>query len=118
MIDLHQHPTHYKKTIEDILARMTERRVPEIMHKRDCLGEVLVQLQPASDRAGNLRDLERMRQACSVVVPLMVDEYLSLVFEPPECARFGVDCRPENPVGPCMVSSEGTCAAWYKYSKS
>jgi hydrogenase expression/formation protein HypD len=28
---------------------------------------------------------------------------------------FGENCTPENPVGPCMVSSEGACAAWYKY---
>ncbi len=35
--------------------------------------------------------------------------------EPSQCALFGKKCTPANPVGPCMVSSEGTCAAWYKY---
>jgi hydrogenase expression/formation protein HypD len=35
---------------------------------------------------------------------------------PPDCALFGTACTPDNPVGPCMVSSEGTCAAWQKYS--
>jgi len=34
---------------------------------------------------------------------------------PPECGLFGKACTPVRPVGPCMVSSEGTCAAWYKY---
>lgn len=34
---------------------------------------------------------------------------------PRECALFGDSCTPLHPVGPCMVSSEGTCAAWYKY---
>jgi hydrogenase expression/formation protein HypD len=34
---------------------------------------------------------------------------------PSRCALFGKRCTPENPVGPCMVSSEGTCAAWYRY---
>jgi hydrogenase expression/formation protein HypD len=34
---------------------------------------------------------------------------------PAECALFGERCTPETPVGPCMVSSEGTCAAAYKY---
>lgn len=38
--------------------------------------------------------------------------------EPPQCALFGTACTPVNPVGPCMVSSEGTCAAWYKYQRS
>lgn len=37
--------------------------------------------------------------------------------EPKECPLFGNACTPSNPVGPCMVSSEGTCAAWYKYGR-
>lgn len=35
--------------------------------------------------------------------------------EPSSCALFGKACTPENPVGPCMVSSEGACAAYFKY---
>ena len=34
---------------------------------------------------------------------------------PDKCGLFGKECTPEEPVGPCMVSSEGTCAAYYKY---
>jgi hydrogenase expression/formation protein HypD len=34
---------------------------------------------------------------------------------PPECALYKKVCTPVNPVGPCMVSSEGTCAAYYRY---
>lgn len=34
---------------------------------------------------------------------------------PNKCPLFGRKCTPEDPVGPCMVSSEGTCAAFYKY---
>jgi hydrogenase expression/formation protein HypD len=37
--------------------------------------------------------------------------------EPRECPLFGTTCSPENPVGPCMVSSEGACAAHYKYGR-
>jgi hydrogenase expression/formation protein HypD len=37
------------------------------------------------------------------------------VIVPPECPLFGKRCVPESPVGPCMVSSEGSCAAYYKY---
>ena len=36
---------------------------------------------------------------------------------PLECKLFGRTCTPIQPVGPCMVSSEGTCAAYYKYEK-
>ncbi len=35
--------------------------------------------------------------------------------KPPECPLFAKKCTPSDPVGPCMVSSEGTCAAYYKY---
>ena len=35
--------------------------------------------------------------------------------KPDECAFFGKACTPLSPIGPCMVSSEGTCAAYYKY---
>jgi hydrogenase expression/formation protein HypD len=34
---------------------------------------------------------------------------------PPDCALFGRSCTPDHPVGPCMVSSEGTCAAYHQY---
>lgn len=34
---------------------------------------------------------------------------------PADCPMFGRRCTPEDPVGPCMVSSEGACAAAYKY---
>ena len=35
--------------------------------------------------------------------------------EPAKCPLFGTVCVPEEPVGPCMVSGEGACAAAYKY---
>lgn len=34
---------------------------------------------------------------------------------PPDCPLFKRACNPERPVGPCMVSSEGACGAYYKY---
>ena len=36
---------------------------------------------------------------------------------PPECKLFATACNPTSPVGPCMVSQEGTCAAWFKYRR-
>jgi hydrogenase expression/formation protein HypD len=38
------------------------------------------------------------------------------VSTPLECKLFRRTCSPENPVGPCMVSSEGSCATYYHYS--
>jgi hydrogenase expression/formation protein HypD len=36
---------------------------------------------------------------------------------PHECKLFGRVCTPINPIGPCMVSSEGTCQAYFKYAR-
>jgi hydrogenase expression/formation protein HypD len=38
--------------------------------------------------------------------------------DPLQCALFSSRCTPEDPVGPCMVSAEGTCAAWLRYGQA
>lgn len=38
--------------------------------------------------------------------------------QPAGCPLFGCPCTPEEPVGPCMVSSEGSCSAVYRYGRS
>jgi hydrogenase expression/formation protein HypD len=53
------------------------------------------------------RDVEMPGCICSRVVAGMA--------VPPECGLFGTRCTPDDPVGPCMVSSEGTCAAYFRY---
>lgn len=42
-------------------------------------------------------------------------EILTGKVKPPQCPLFNTRCTPTAPVGPCMVSSEGTCAAYSKY---
>ncbi len=42
-------------------------------------------------------------------------EVLRGLIKPTECRLFGKVCLPQHPVGACMVSVEGSCAAWYKY---
>jgi len=42
-------------------------------------------------------------------------EVLRGVMNPMECSLFKKTCTPYNPMGPCMVSSEGSCAAYYHY---
>ena len=37
------------------------------------------------------------------------------IMAPNDCPLFRKACTPENPIGPCMVSSEGSCAAYYRY---
>jgi hydrogenase expression/formation protein HypD len=44
-------------------------------------------------------------------------EVLKGLVRPPQCKLFDTVCTPATPVGPCMVSAEGTCAAWHKYRR-
>ena len=36
---------------------------------------------------------------------------------PDQCKLFGKACTPDRPIGPCMVSAEGACAAYYQYGR-
>lgn len=42
-------------------------------------------------------------------------QIMSGLSAPGDCALFGKQCTPSNPVGACMVSNEGTCKIWYQY---
>ena len=44
-------------------------------------------------------------------------EVLKGALRPWECKVFGTACTPETPIGTCMVSSEGACAAYYNYGR-
>lgn len=45
-------------------------------------------------------------------------EVIQGLAEPGDCPLFDRACTPMRPVGPCMVSSEGTCAAWHRYRRT
>jgi len=80
-------------------------------------------LIPSSGLA--LRDSFRHRDATALLEeePPHADEpsgcmcgkVLRGILMPDECPLFAIGCTPENPVGACMVSSEGSCSAYYKY---
>ena len=44
-------------------------------------------------------------------------EILKGLKKPKDCKLFGKACTPEDPVGACMVSHEGSCAAYYRYNR-
>src|SRR6202008_2787862 len=44
-------------------------------------------------------------------------EVLKGVIKPYDCKVFGTACTPETPIGTCMVSSEGACAAYYHFGR-
>lgn len=58
-------------------------------------------------------DVEKTREPAGCIC----GQILSGVKKPGNCPLFRRICTPENPVGACMVSSEGSCAAFYKYDR-
>ncbi|MCC6159660.1 MAG: hydrogenase formation protein HypD [Deltaproteobacteria bacterium] len=65
----------------------------------------------AAKRFGLVIDAGKTNPACKC------GDVLKGVIRPRECPLFGGVCHPDNPIGPCMVSSEGSCAAAFKYSR-
>ncbi len=59
-------------------------------------------------------DIEPTREAAGC----RCGDVLRGVITPGGCPLFGRACTPEKPVGPCMVSSEGSCAAYYRYREA
>jgi len=45
-------------------------------------------------------------------------DVLKSIKTPADCKLFGTACLPEHPIGPCMVSGEGACGAYYRYQKA
>src|SRR5262249_61258179 len=74
--------------VERALAGVPERRMPEVVGERGGFRQVLVEAERARERAGDLRDLERMGEPGAVVVALVRNEHLGLVGEPAERGRM------------------------------
>jgi hydrogenase expression/formation protein HypD len=83
-------------------------------------------LGPIPDSGLELREQYAHRDAARLEVEMPVarepkgcrcGEILQGTIDPPECPLFGNGCDPEHAVGACMVSSEGTCAAWYRHER-
>src|SRR6185295_3883119 len=70
--------------VQRILPGVAEWGVAEVVGERDRFGQILVEIQSARDRTRELRHLQAVGQAGAEKVPLVVDEYLGLVFEAAE----------------------------------
>ncbi|MGE5561136.1 MAG: hydrogenase formation protein HypD [Chloroflexota bacterium] len=78
-------------------------------------------LIPRADYASHVISLDRSPQDAAVAnagdspAGCRCGDILRGLIAPPECPLFGSACTPRDPVGPCMVSSEGACAASFRY---
>jgi hypothetical protein len=64
---------------QPVFPRMAKTGMAEIMSQGDRFRQIFVKAQSAADRARNLRDFQRMRQARTVIIAFAFDKHLSLV---------------------------------------
>ena len=68
--------------------------------------------------------VKKSSETLGILIPNNIEEFFNPFFPevlrgitlPFECKLFARGCTPEHPIGPCMVSSEGSCAAYYRYT--
>ncbi|MHA1506307.1 MAG: hydrogenase formation protein HypD [Candidatus Asgardarchaeia archaeon] len=60
-------------------------------------------------------DIKLDRESVDIIKGCRCHEIVMGKIEPLDCPLFGKSCTPAHPLGPCMVSDEGTCKIWYKY---
>ena len=60
----------------------------------------------------DVQDIEAQESAVCIA-----GQVLQGLRKPHECPAFGRECVPERPLGATMVSSEGACAAYYRYAR-
>src|SRR5208337_657449 len=70
-----------KALVEGALAGMAEGRMTEVVSQRQRLGEVLVEAERTGERAGDLRNFERVGEPRAIVVALVENEHLGFVLE-------------------------------------
>ena len=86
--------------VERVLAGMPKGRVPKVVAERDGLGEVVVELERASEGARDLRHLDRVGEAGAEMIALVIDEHLGLVGEAAESGRMDDPVAVALEVGP------------------
>jgi len=76
-----------------------------------------LKLKDTYSRFDSMRQFDMTEEPSHDTSGCRCGEVLCGLLDPPQCSLFGSRCTPQAPVGPCMVSSEGACAAWYKYGR-
>ncbi|MCC4771226.1 hydrogenase formation protein HypD [Methanosarcina sp. DH2] len=85
-----------------VLRREYEEKDASKKHE-DLYAASLSEIRAKSDRK------DKKRCICAAI--------LTGKAKPSQCPSFGKDCTPKNPTGPCMVSQEGMCYNWFRYSR-
>ena len=111
-----------------VVSREGNRKAQEILRQLFVLADAAWRGIGVIPQSGLVIAPEFREYDAAVMIPVMVEapvehpgcrcgEILRGKISPFDCPLFGGVCTPETPVGACMVSSEGTCAAAYKYGR-
>jgi hydrogenase expression/formation protein HypD len=75
-------------------------------------------LRPAFEKFDAQRRFNLTRPADRNPPGCLCGKVITGMASPHDCELFATQCTPIHPIGPCMVSSEGTCQAWFKYHRN
>ena len=103
----------FQTDIQRPLAGVAKRRMTEVMRQRERFGEILVEAELPGQRAGNLRDFERVCQPGAVMIAFMEHEYLGFVLQSAKGGRMDhpVAIAPKRAAGPARRLGEQPSAA-------
>src|SRR4051794_1695350 len=85
--------------IENILARMSERRMPQVVSQRERFNKVFIQAKCSGDRSGNRRNLKRVGEPGAMIIAHFAGKHLCLVAQSAE--RRAVD----DPISIALIRS-------------
>ena len=111
------------------VTKAGNRQAMAVMHKVfepvDALWRGLVVIPGSGLEIRSEYDFYNARKRFNIAVPKAKDpagcacgDVLKSIKTPADCKLFGRTCVPEHPIGPCMVSGEGACGAYYKYQRN
>jgi len=107
-------PPHGNQTALTLLKEVF-REVPATWRELGIIPGSGLELAPRFRHFDALRRFGIARRPAEPNPACLCGRIIAGKVDPPACALFGTACTPLTPIGPCMVSSEGTCAAWFKY---
>lgn len=112
----------YKRCVSSTGNITAQRMINEVFDVADGewrgIGTIKDSALVLNDEYGHMdavKQFEIKTEKYSSSVKCLCSEILIGLKLPNECSIFGSICTPEHPSGPCMVSSEGACAAYFKY---
>lgn len=115
----------YERSVETIGNRSAQDVVDEVYEVADMTWRGMAEIPAGGyrlrDRFAQFDAMKRFSVGDTAVAIDSTDcrsgDILSGRIKPPDCPAFGGRCTPESPLGAPMVSSEGACAAYYRYSR-